>query len=394
MKKNRFNSVLAIVALVMIVNALSYGTIIPLLYPYASRFGITATGLSFLFASFSLAQLIATPIIGRLSDKYGRKPLLLLSLLGTSLSLGLFASAQSATMLFVARIMDGVTGGNISVAQAMLADVTKPEERARAFGMLGAIFGFGFVAGPALGGLLSTYGLTVPFWSASGLALVATILGLVFLPETNKHPERKPQRELLNIGAIKKAFTSPVTGPILFISLVALTAQNAMIIGFQSYTVDILRLSAQRIGLIFTMFGVITIVVQGFGIKWLLATVPKKRRLLQGLLLLAGLEMLVVVAGQGYWWFIVTILVYGVFSSPIPAILTSMVSERTSPEDQGGVLGVNQSLTSFAQIIGPLSAGALVVIDVRAAFVWTGFLLLMALVITRVISRRTKALDI
>ncbi|HEX7017676.1 MAG TPA: MFS transporter, partial [Patescibacteria group bacterium] len=114
------NPTLLMLALVMLVNALSYGTIIPLLYPYASRFGINAFSLSLLFISYSLFQFIATPIIGRLSDKYGRKPLLLLSLGGTSLSLALFASATTVPMLFIARIMDGITGGNMSVAQAVI----------------------------------------------------------------------------------------------------------------------------------------------------------------------------------------------------------------------------------------------------------------------------------
>lgn len=147
----------------MLVNALSYGTIIPLMYPYSARFGINALGLSLLFACFSLAQLIATPIIGRLSDKYGRKPLLLLCLGGTGLSLALFASAQNVAMLFVARILDGITGGNNSVAQAAIADSSTGKDRAQAFGLLGASYGFGFLLEPALGGVLSEISLSTPF---------------------------------------------------------------------------------------------------------------------------------------------------------------------------------------------------------------------------------------
>jgi len=159
--------VMLVLGLVMLVNALSYGMFIPLQYPYASRFGITPVGLSIMLALFSASQFIATPIIGRLSDRFGRKPLLLISLLGTSLSLAFFALAQTAWMLFAARILDGITGGNNSVAQAVIADTTTGRDRAKSFGLLGALFGVGFLLGPALGGLLSRISLTAPFFSAS-----------------------------------------------------------------------------------------------------------------------------------------------------------------------------------------------------------------------------------
>lgn len=191
LSKEAKNTVLILLAVVMLVNALSYGTIIPLLYPYAARFGIGPLELGVLFASFSVAQFIATPIIGRLSDKYGRKPLLLMSLFGTSLSLGLFAIAWSAPVLFIARILDGITGGNITVAQAIIADTYPPEERSKGFGILGAAFGFGFLFGPALGGVLSAINITAPFWFAAGLAAVSSLIGYFILPETLSDKNRR-----------------------------------------------------------------------------------------------------------------------------------------------------------------------------------------------------------
>src|SRR5258708_2905865 len=178
------NKTLMILMFIMLINALAYGTIIPLLYPYSQRFGIGPAGLGILFASFSLAQFLATPVLGRLSDKYGRKPILLICLLGTSVSLALFASATSIPMLFFARIIDGVTGGNISVAQAVIADSTSGEERAKSFAMLGASFGVGFTFGPALGGLVGSFGLAAPFWLASVLALAGTFLVFIILIQT------------------------------------------------------------------------------------------------------------------------------------------------------------------------------------------------------------------
>jgi len=206
----------------MVVNALSYGTIIPLLYPFASRFGIGPAQLGMLFASFSIAQFIATPVIGRLSDKFGRKPLLLISLFGTSLSMALFAGAWSAPILFIARILDGITGGNMTVAQAIIADKYPPEQRSKGFGILGAAFGMGFLLGPALGGLLSTIHLTAPFWFASALAFGATMLGVFILPETLSKENRMAasNEPLFNLPKLAKAIALPVVGPMLLLDCV------------------------------------------------------------------------------------------------------------------------------------------------------------------------------
>ncbi|NCN03877.1 MAG: TCR/Tet family MFS transporter, partial [Candidatus Pacebacteria bacterium] len=262
MKKTKsFSRVMVVLVMVMLINALSYGTIIPLLYPYASRFGLNPTGLGFLFASFSLCQFLATPIIGRLSDKYGRRPLLIISLIGTALSLSLFASAQSVVMLFVARMLDGITGGNMSVAQAVIADSQKPEDRAKWFALLGASFGFGFLIGPALGGLLSQYGLTVPFWVAAVISAVGSIMAITMLPETrieNSSLVMKKEK-LVDPVRLVTALRAPTTGILLAITLVAAIGQNAFVIGFQSVTVDVLKFSPTKIGLIFTGFGIANI---------------------------------------------------------------------------------------------------------------------------------------
>lgn len=381
------------VVLVMLVNSLSYGIIIPLIYPYASKFGLDATGFGLLFASFSLAQLIATPIMGRLSDQYGRKPLLLISLLGTSISLALFASASSIWMLFVARILDGITGGNNSVAQAMISDVTTKEDRAKAFGVLGATFGVGFVLGPAVGGILGTINLATPFWFASVLALAATIIGAIILRETNID-KRETKSKDIGIGTIIQALSSESVGRLLLLSLAVFVAQNTMIIGFQSFSVDFLKLSTARIGLIFTLFGLLNVAVQGFGIKWLLTRYRRKKRLVQNLLLLSALFMLTVSMSQGYWFFVISMLIYGLFSSPVGAILTSLISENTNNEDQGGVLGVNQSMMSIGQIVGPLLAALVVAHNVRFSFVLTSLLLFVSFYLCRKLPTRAAKLDL
>ncbi len=377
-------SSLTILGLIMLVNALSYGTIIPLLYPYSAKFGIDATGLSFLFASFSIAQFLATPILGRLSDRFGRKPLLLLSLFGTSLSLALFASAQNVTMLFIARILDGITGGNISVAQAAIADSTEGEERAKAFGLLGAAFGFGFLFGPAMGGLLSQISITAPFWFAASLALVGTILGYFFLSETLPKEKRQTAKQpLFNFSQMIQALLSPTVGIVLLLSFLTACALNAWIIGFQSFTVDILKLSARDVGLFFSTFGLISIIMQAVGIGLIIKKVPNKSLILCGSLLLTSLSLISILPATTFVPFFIVVAIYGIVNSPQMPMITAIISERTKAEDQGGILGVNQSYVSLGQIVGPLLAGAVATYSVRSVFGLALFITLTALIASR-----------
>jgi len=372
---------LFILALVMVVNALSYGTIIPLLYPFASRFGINPLGLSFLFASFSLFQFLATPIIGALSDKYGRKPLLLISLLGTSLSLAFFASAHAVWQLFLARILDGITGGNMSVAQAVIADKVKGKERSKAFGLLGASFGFGFLVGPALGGLLSVYGLTVPFWFASGLALFGSILGYFFLEETNpKHKRTHLTSDIkfMSPATMLDALKTPIVGVLILVTLITSLGGNAFIIGFQSFTVDILKLSPRDIGLLFTLSGVVNVLMQGGGIKYLLKLFSSKQKLLLYAYGFAAFTLLALTFANTLTLFVIAMLFYMLPNSAATPLLAGLISENSPNDAQGKILGVNQSFASLGQIVGPIIAGLIAHFYVPGIFTFSSMLMIVA----------------
>jgi multidrug resistance protein len=376
---------LGLLAFIMVVNALSYGTIIPLLYPYSMRFGLNELGLGLMFASFSLAQFIATPIIGRLSDKYGRKPLLLFCLFGTSLSLALFASATNVVMLFVARILDGITGGNNSVAQAIIADSTKGPERAKAFGILGAAFGIGFLAGPALGGVVSQFGLTAPFWLAAILAFIGTLLGVVLLPETlEPHKRQESNKPFFDLKSMAAALFSPSVGLILFITLLVATSQNAFVIGFQAFTNTTLKLDATTIGFIFAAFGLVSVIMQAGGVRLILNAVPSKKKIIS-ISLFASAAMIMAMTFQTTLPpFMVLILAYTVAFASIFPVLTALLSERTKAEDQGGMLGISQSYLSLGQIIGPLLAGAVATnFGVPLVFVLAAVLSALALLASR-----------
>src|SRR5437764_3900444 len=175
---------LLIIFLTIFVNLVGFGIIIPLLPFYAETFGASPLTIGLLFAVFSLCQLVAAPALGDLSDRYGRRPVLVFSLAGTVISFVMLAVAHSIALLFAARIVDGLSGGNISTARAYVADVTEPKDRARAYGLIGAAFGLGFILGPALSGVLAKISYTAPIWAAAAVTLVATAMAWLWLPET------------------------------------------------------------------------------------------------------------------------------------------------------------------------------------------------------------------
>lgn len=393
-KKPAISVTMLVLMLVMLINALSYGIIIPLLYPYSARFGIGPGELSMLMASYSLFQFLATPLIGRMSDRYGRKPLLVLCLLGTAGSLALFAAAQSVVMLFVARILDGITGGNSSVAQAVIADTHKPSERAKAFGLLGAANGFGFLLGPALGGLLSRYSLTAPFWIAAGIALLGTLFAAVFLPETH-HQRSKLSwnaEPLFDFAKLWRSLKAPTTGILLIIIFLASIALNSFILGFQSATVDVLKFTPFQVGMLFTIFGLVNVLMMGLGIRVLLKFFSTRR------LLLASFAFSIVFVGllgfaSTQLQFLVLLFAF-MFIPPAFPFMSSLLSAATKDEDQGGMMGISQAYTSMGQVIGPLLAGLIAQWYVPGAFWLSAGVWLVALVLARTLPKVKAKADL
>lgn len=368
---------------VMLINALSYGTIIPLFYPYAEKFGLGPMGVSLLFASFSLAQFIATPIIGKMSDKYGRRPMLLFSLLGTSLSLALFALANTTWMLFVARILDGITGGNISVAQAVISDSVEPKQRAQAFGMLGASFGFGFLLGPALGGILSQYDLTAPFWMASFLALLATVVGFFILPETidpdhMRHATSNPVDPRVLLAVVRRSGV----GLVLMASFLVSISFNAFVIAFQTFTNVTLGMSPRDIGLLFSLVGLVSIIMQGFGVGMLQKLFKSRSKLIFSAELSTAFFLLLMATPLAYSlaMFIGILIIFQITNAPLGPLITGMLTEKAESHEQGEVLGVNQSFVSVAQVIGPLVAGVAISLSAGAGFIMASIFMLCGFV--------------
>src|SRR5438132_5025643 len=276
-------SPLLVIFITIFIDLVGFGIVIPVLPFYAegTKFGATPREVGLLFASYSFMQLIFAPVLGRLSDKYGRRPILLISLLGTSLGFLILGLASTLWMLFLGRIIDGISGGNISTAQAYIADVTTKEDRAKGMGLIGAAFGLGFVFGPAIGGVLSRWGINVPFIFAGSLAFANAMLLYFVLPETvtPDHPARvsaasgRGWRQLL--GALKRLQLAFV----LIIYFLGIVAFSMMTATFSLFMMFRLGYDAFHNGWVFAFVGIISAVIQGgligklvkrFGEPWLI----------------------------------------------------------------------------------------------------------------------------
>jgi MFS transporter, DHA1 family, tetracycline resistance protein len=341
---------LSIIFLTIFVNLVGFGIIIPLLPFYAQTFGASPLVIGLLFASFSLSQLVASPVLGDMSDRWGRRPVLIFSLLGTVVSFVMLAVAQSLLMLFAARIVDGLSGGNITTARAYIADVTAEEDRAKAFGILGAAFGLGFIVGPALGAAFSHISYTAPIWAAAAVTVVATALAYFWLPETvHRAHARGPSpwhalAELWRRTHLRVLFT---------IDFVYWTAFAVYQTTFALFGANRFGFDAAHTGYLLSAFGFLGVLVQGVMVGPVVSALGERRTLALGLLFAAigwgGSAMTHSVP------VFVAMLVPGAIGIGLcNATLSSLISKAASPREQGRVQGAAGALESLGRTIGPV----------------------------------------
>lgn len=371
------NKTLWVLVFISVINSMGFGIIIPLLYSYGKKFGVTEQTIGLLTAAFSIAQFFATPVLGSLSDRFGRRPILIISLIGTCASFILFGFANSILLLFAARILDGITGGNISVAQAMVQDISSEKDRAKNFGILGSAFGFGFVIGPAVGGLLSNFGEKVPFFFAAAIAVVGVLLTIFMLKETNEKKGGK-EGKLFNFKSLVTVLKKPVIGTAVFIGFLLTMAQFTMIIGFQTFTVDVLKMNPTQIGLFYAGFGVTGILMQ------LAVPLIKKVISSQALILVISTVIclgMMTMAGfaAGLVLFAISIGLYGLFNGLRNPMLNAIIADHNEDTEKGEVMGINQSYASIGQTLGPVTAGLITAISVHSIFFLASLYILIAL---------------
>lgn len=333
-----------------------FGIVLPLLPLYAEDFGASPATVGALVASFSLMQLVFSPIWGRVSDRVGRKPVLVLSLVGTAVGSLVVGLAGSIWLLFAGRVLDGISGASVSVAQASVTDVAPPEQRARLLGLLGAAFGVGFVAGPVLGALAALQGPELPFLLAAALAAGNAVLAVRRLPETNP-PERRGAAAAPAVASGERSLT-PSLVRLLGVAFLALVAFSAFEATFSLLGARRFDLGPASTGLVFAGIGVVLVAVQGGLVHPAVSRYGELAALRAGLAL-DGLGLLVLSQARTWPALLGALLLLVVGQGLVTPTLASVVAGRARADRRGSVLGVQQSAGSLARVVGPSAGGLL-----------------------------------
>lgn len=345
------------------IDLVGFGVVFPILPIYARRFHASPATATGLVAAFAAASFVFSPIWGRVSDRIGRKPLLVLSLAGTCVGSLLTGLAGGIALLYVGRVVDGISGASVSVAQAAVSDVATPAERARLFGLLGAAFGLGFVVGPALGALAALAGPSVPFFVAAGLAGVNALVAIRRLPETH-HPSRRPASRRGGDaverprGGFSALSGGRLVGPLIAVAFGALLAFSAFEATFALFGKSRLHLTISSTAGVFAVIGLVIVAVQGGLVHAVVSRLGELSTLRAGLA--ADAVGLLVLAFSRSWLAAVpALLALTVGQGLVQTTMSSVLAGRADPSRRGEVLGAQQSAGGLARVIGPIAGGFL-----------------------------------
>jgi DHA1 family tetracycline resistance protein-like MFS transporter len=359
-----FTKPLIIIFITMFIDLIGFGVAIPVLPDYAKNvFGASPFVIGWLVASYSIMQFVSTPILGHLSDKYGRRPILFISLLGTSAAALITGLSNTLFLLFFGRIFDGVTGGNISTAQAYIADVTTIANRAKGMSLIGVAFGLGFILGPAIGGILSRFGTHTPFFFVSALAFANAVSLYFFLPESLK--KSAPVEDTARRNRLVELFLSlreARFGTLVAIYFFLVVSFSIMTYAFVLYTIQRFGYTAEQNGYIFAFIGVLAVIFQGGLFNKLVVRFGENPLIIAGCVLMtASLFAIPFISFEsgGLIALLLSMTVLTVGNSMASPALTSLVSKGSGEREQGKSLGVMQSGASLARAIGPALGGVL-----------------------------------
>lgn len=352
--------------LIVCVDVLGLTLILPLLPFYAERLGASPTVVGLLISTYAFCQLIAGPMLGRLSDHMGRRPLLLVSQAGTFIGFLVLAYANALWVVFLSRIIDGLTAGNISLAQAYISDVTKPEERAKSFALIGIAFGMGFLVGPGVSGYLAGFNYQYPIFAAAALSFTSILCTYFLLPGTPPHHAPEDQRKftLLDWGRYIEFFKRPGLAPLLwqffaFAFMFALFMSGFPLFAERRFTWNGRPFGPKQVGYIYAYVGFLGIILQGGLIGRLVKTFGEEK-LVRASFLLSTVGLAVMAFTYDLRLLLVVAALTGIGSGGLRPALTSLITQKAARSEQGTVLGLNQSLMSICQITAPFIAGLLI----------------------------------
>lgn len=351
-------SSLLIIFLVVFIDLVGFGIVIPILPYYAESYHSTAYELGWLMAVYSLMQFLVSPLWGRLSDRIGRRPVLLFSILGTGASMALLGFASSLLWLFIGRTLAGICGANISTAYAYITDVTTEENRAKGMGIVGAAFGLGFIFGPAIGGVLSHYGFGVPMFAGAGLALLNFCFAYFKLEEPKLSVETRASHrsKRFDLEVLRTALADPRTRYAIGLFFVVTFAVTQMETSFAIYMGALFGFNAQKAGLILALMGLIMVMVQG-GLIGRLAKRFGEIRLITTGFLGCALGLLGFALSPTVGGVVASLSFMAFFHGTLHPSLSSVASMGAAPEKRGATMGVFQSAGSLARVLGPPCAG-------------------------------------
>jgi len=348
---------------VVFVDMLGFGLILPLLPYIASNWGASPTIIGLIGAAYPLGQFLGAPIVGRFSDRFGRKPLLLFSIAGTFLSLLMLGFAHSIAIIMISRFLDGLTGGNITVAQAYIADVTDEKSRAKGMGMIGAAFGLGFILGPASGGFLSQWGYAVPAFVSAGLSFMNLLLISFLLPESLPKEKRMHHLSELRrkhpLKGLTSAFAKPIAGPILG-SIIVFSLSMALFESvFSLFAKQRLELSAQSTGFILAYVGVLVAGVQGGGMGVLTKRFPENL-LVRFALVTLTLSYVGWALSPNVFVLMIVLIPLSISSGILSTLLRSGLSKSVPVNETGEIMGISAAMESITRIVAPALGGWLI----------------------------------
>jgi DHA1 family tetracycline resistance protein-like MFS transporter len=352
---------LAIIFIIQITEVLGFSLILPFLPFYAQTYGASPFTIGLILTFFSLFQFLSSPIMGKLSDSYGRRPLLLLSQLSTAISFLVLALSNSLWMIFLSRAIDGILGSNFTIAQAYISDITEPKDRSKAFGLSGAAFGIGFLIGPAIGGYLSQFSYAIPALVAAIVSFISIIFTYFYLPETVTKSTEKfsfKQVKILDATPFKKYLSNKNIGSSLIQFFLYSLAHVTWTTNFAVYGEMKLGLNAQITGYILAYIGLISIILRMRIIPKLIDLYSEEKLIFLGMVsIIFGLIMAPFFHSIAPFFALMTFFSFGTgISRPL---LTGAISNKASANEQGAVMGVANSLGSLSQIVGPILGGLL-----------------------------------
>jgi len=361
-EKRRNNRKLIIIFIIIFTEVLGFSMVLPVLPFLATSLGLNPFQIGLVLSVFSFCQLFASPITGKLSDRFGRKPVLILSQISTLIGFLLLGIADNIWLLVSARLIDGLLGSNMTVSQAYIRDVTDPEDLTKNYGYSSAVFGASLIFGPVIGGTLSTFNYSIPMFFAAGVSLLSILLVSIFLPESLINKKKKVKitfNEIIPIKETKRFFKTPKVRGALLLFFIYSFGFMLFISTFALFAEKQLQINAQEVGFYMAWIGILRVVFQSFFIPLFLKHLGERNTLRIGISSMI-VAMIFIALSVNYLFVFIPLIFLALGTGVSRPILTSMLTKSVKKEESGSLLGVNNSLSSFGQIITPIIGGAMI----------------------------------